>query len=87
MNALEGIKMVILGSPNIEKQYKKKGYRGLIKALDHKDPNIVSRAEEALRKLAGDKDAIDPLTNLLQDEKKSVRDAAKKAMEKIKRQG
>lgn len=51
--------MGLFGQPNIEKKFKKKDCRGLIKALDHENPDRVDKAEEAPVMLADDKAAVE----------------------------
>jgi HEAT repeat protein len=68
--------------PNVEKMEKKRNVEGLIKALEHKDPNVRKAAAKALGRI-GDKRAVEPLIKALSDSDWEVRAAAAKALGKL----
>jgi len=72
-----------LFKPNIVKMEKRKDVSGLIRALKNKDSYVRMRAVIALGKI-GDKRAVEPLTQALNDINEFVREAAKEALDKIK---
>jgi HEAT repeat protein len=68
--------------PNVKKMEEKRNVKGLIKALEHKDPNVRSEAAKALGRI-GDERAVEPLIQALRDKYGSVREAAAEALVKI----
>ena len=71
-----------LFKPNVEKLKEKRDFRGLIKALRHKERDIQSKASEALIVIG--KPAIDPLIQVLKDENnKNILQVILKVLEKI----
>ena len=72
-----------LFKPNIEKLKEKKDVESLIKALQYKgDLDVRSEAVEAVGKI-GDKRAVEPLIQALNDENKYVREGAALALAEI----